>query len=209
MDAREANHFAKLKAEEQEAERKKQLDREQLIAEEVERKLKEEREKAEKKAADDEFRKGKGQGEASAAAEHKPPPRGYEMYFDDEGKAYYHNIVTGSTSYDHPDKYETIVPSMPLKYGWEAYKDDDGKEYYHNIETGVTTYTHPGQPVPEINGFLSGLTGLFAPKPEPAPAHPSAKDKHDERALKEGWEAYSDDEGDTYFHLLILFCSWC
>ena len=105
-----------------------------------------------------------------------------------DGDVYYHNEVTGVTSWDRPAErggpIDAVVAAAPaaapattesaaLAEGWEVATSPEGGLYYFNMTTQQTSWDHPGYAVAAGNAggdlFRSMLT---APAPAAATADP-------------------------------------
>ena len=82
----------------------------------------------------------------------------WSAFYDDDGRIYYYNSVSGESSWEAPEQYnppsedpppasgaETKEPasSSSSSSSWVAYQDDEGRTYYFNTETEETTWDVP------------------------------------------------------------------
>jgi len=56
---------------------------------------------------------------------------------DDSGRRYYHDEVTGETTWEHPEGED-----MEWK---EFYSEDHGRPYFHNLKTDETSWDRPAE----------------------------------------------------------------
>lgn len=82
-----------------------------------------------------------------------------EHWDEDDQRCYYHNSVTGDTTWDKPEGFESAERSPKRQKmesnsdEWEEHWDEDSnKNYYYNTRTEETTWDQP-------DGFVSGVTG--------------------------------------------------
>ena len=77
-----------------------------------------------------------------------PPPAGdgasgWAAYEDDDGAEYYHNDLTGETSWVKPR--ELGGDDSESHGGWVALLTDEGERYYHHDATGETSWETPAE----------------------------------------------------------------
>lgn len=80
----------------------------------------------------------------------------WSAFYDDEGRIYYYNNVSGESSWEAPEKFNppeevppeasasavtTTTTSAPSV--WVPYQDDEGRTYYFNTESEETTWDKP------------------------------------------------------------------
>ncbi|KAJ1484894.1 hypothetical protein T484DRAFT_2475129 [Baffinella frigidus] len=93
-----------------------------------------------------------------APAEEVLPP-GWKMLFTKEGRKYYHDTNTNTTTYDLPtpppitpparmQRSGSHVPPSMLPAGWQELKASDGRSYYVNGATNTTSWERPNAPPP-------------------------------------------------------------
>lgn len=51
-------------------------------------------------------------------------------YEDNSGKSYYHNLITGETTYDKPEYLKSDLERSTPKLQWKEYNTSDGKRYF-------------------------------------------------------------------------------
>jgi atrophin-1 interacting protein 5 (WW domain-containing E3 ubiquitin protein ligase 1) len=129
---------------------------------------------------------------ATAALEPLPP--GVEMKVDPQGRTYYVDHNTRTTSWERP---------TPLPPGWESRLDQNGRVYYVDHNTRTTTWLRPNASlVNNVQHFqewrqnrqMSQMADRFLyPQASSAPAVDPLG------PLPQGWEQRVDDSGRTYF----------
>eukprot|EP00041_Stephanoeca_diplocostata_P014873 m.281301 g.281301 ORF g.281301 m.281301 type:complete len:588 (-) comp19837_c0_seq1:284-2047(-) len=67
------------------------------------------------------------------------------------GDTYYHNVVTGVTSWEKPGSIPVVEPAADV---WEEVRDDDGQRYFYNAGTGQSSWTDPRVEHEEIPGTV-------------------------------------------------------
>jgi WW domain len=72
----------------------------------------------------------------------------WSAFYDDDGRLYYYNRVSGESSWDAPEHYHPAPERPPADEGasssaWVAYEAEDGQIYYFNPETNETTWDKP------------------------------------------------------------------
>mmetsp|Transcript_6018 Transcript_6018/g.7862 ORF Transcript_6018/g.7862 Transcript_6018/m.7862 type:complete len:786 (+) Transcript_6018:118-2475(+) len=76
-----------------------------------------------------------------------PPPvqpnqRGPWTEHEAGGKKYYHNVVTGKTTYEKPDVFKTDIERQLPRPTWKEYIKE-GKSYYYNADTNESVWEEP------------------------------------------------------------------
>ena len=130
----------------------------------------------------------------------------WQEVFDDEGSIYYHNTVTGETSWELPSpifQHEQVEGTDALNNddnalgndtasgGWEEAYDDDGNLYFYHSATGETawelpesdnarSFDEPATSVEQWHGHNADGTILETPRQ---------------------WTEHIDEQsGETYYH---------
>ena len=80
----------------------------------------------------------------------KPLPHGWEMRKSKDGRKYYVDHNTKTTTWDHPLSARTsessgsaVALTNGLPAGWESREDSDGKTYYVDHTTRTTSWVRP------------------------------------------------------------------
>ncbi|BFZ19909.1 hypothetical protein BsWGS_22948 [Bradybaena similaris] len=132
---------------------------------------------------------------AAVAPSNEPLPPGWEMRTDNQGRSYYVDHNTRTTTWERP---------IPLPRGWERRVDNRGRVYYVDHNTRTTTWQRPN--TESLTNYANwqewrggrtleqfGQRFLFpqpaGPAPETDPLGP----------LPEGWEKRVDSNSRVYF----------
>lgn len=70
-------------------------------------------------------------------------PPGWGSAYDPDGRIFYLNHITKTSSWDKPES----IPK-PLPPGWEGRTTPDGKVYYFHVTSQLTTWDRPFEPEP-------------------------------------------------------------
>ena len=90
-------------------------------------------------------------------------PADWEALEDHTGAVYYHNLVSGQTTWELP--VSTAPDGSPLPPGWKAHKSpSDGSTYYYDSIRGTTTWD-----VPTAGGGRALSSTPSPPKPSCVP----------------------------------------
>lgn len=124
----------------------------------------------------------------------EPLPPGWEMRRDNQGRTYYVDHNTRTTTWERP---------QPLPLGWERRVDPRGRVYYVDHNTRTTTWQRPNTDMVtnwhnwqewRNNRTMDAMNRrfLFPQMPQPAENDPLGP-------LPEGWEKRADSNGRVYF----------
>ncbi|KAH7414072.1 hypothetical protein DE146DRAFT_683500 [Phaeosphaeria sp. MPI-PUGE-AT-0046c] len=98
-----------------------------------------------------------------------PAPLGpwQELIAQDTGRAYYHNPVTGVTTYDRPKEFKDEVERAAAYTKWNPVMSAEGKRYFYHSDTREAVWT-----VPEEVQKIIDREKQAQPPQRPAPAGP-------------------------------------
>lgn len=69
------------------------------------------------------------------------------------GETYYHNVVTGVTSWEKPGSDPTVDTAAAAD-AWDEVVDDAGQRYFYNAATGQSSWTDPRVEHEELPGTV-------------------------------------------------------
>ncbi|XP_022240934.1 NEDD4-like E3 ubiquitin-protein ligase WWP1 isoform X2 [Limulus polyphemus] len=128
-----------------------------------------------------------------SSSEEDPLPQGWEVRHTPQGRKYYVDHNTRSTTWERP---------QPLPSGWEIRRDNRGRVYYVDHNTRTTTWQRPtAETVRNYEQWQSSQAQVMQQCQQrylfPTPAQ--AEDQDPLGTLPEGWEKQLDRNGRVYF----------
>jgi hypothetical protein len=159
----------------------------------------------------------------------EPLPSGWTQHVDrSDGTVFYHNTVTGRTSWRHPSLIEKarirrLSQIKILPPGWTEEHDADGKTFYYHEGDNKRTWAHPADghehdhdPTlpPNWEAHHNDDGTVFYENTQTGKtswAHPAGLDeqlKEHYADLPEGWEPHHSEEGIFYHNEITGETRW-
>jgi hypothetical protein len=69
-----------------------------------------------------------------------------------DGRSYYFNSRTNTTTWDKPDALRTPAEIRLAKIPWKEYSTPEGRKYWNNSKTGESVWTMPQEYKDAVNG---------------------------------------------------------
>ena len=127
----------------------------------------------------------------SASAQEQLPEGCWEAFADDAGVPYYFNSATAESTYDAPANFQQLANNSPLAASdWSQHQDDADEWYWYNSNTGASQYEQP-----ENNELAFDHSQFSASYDDTSHYDQQAL----ESALPPDWEAFADDQAQTYY----------